>query len=87
MIVRSFALSILRLLELVIFIEVILSWVTMGRGNELTMMIHKITNPILEPARKIQQKIKPGLMMDFSPIIGLLIIAVVRWIVSNFIWF
>jgi YggT family protein len=68
----------LRLLEILIFVEVILSWVMVGKENEFTSVIHKITAPLLEPGRKLQEKLFPGLMVDFSPFIALVIIAFLR---------
>lgn len=79
--------SIFKIMELIIFIEVILSWIMVGKKNEFTMIVHKITAPLLEPGRKIQEKIMPGLMIDFSPIIALLIINLLRRIIISLLLF
>jgi len=63
-----------RLLELTIFIECIASWVPQFQGNKLIMLVHNFISPILEPLKKLQDKIIPGLPMDFSPIIALVIL-------------
>lgn len=77
---------IFRIFEYAIIVEVILSWVLMGRENNFTEIVHKITEPFMMPGRKIQNLILPnGFMLDFSPIFALLILAAVRWAVFTII--
>ncbi len=64
-------------LEYAIFIEVILSWVYRGT-NQYVELLHKITGPLLLPGRKIQEKFLGNLMIDFSPIIALFILMIVK---------
>ena len=71
-----------NVLEYAILIEVVLSWVYAGRSNQYTEMLHKVTNPLLQPGRKIQERFFGNMMIDFSPIIALLIIMILRKIVS-----
>ena len=66
-----------------IFIEVILSWVYANRTNQYIEILHKITNPLLEPGRKIQDKYFGNTMVDFSPIIALFALMVIKGIVLN----
>lgn len=73
---------IFNLLEFAILIEVVLSWVYARRSNQYTELLHKITGPLLEPGRKIQEKYFSNIMVDFSPIIALFIIMILRKIVS-----
>ncbi|WP_035290101.1 YggT family protein [Clostridium sp. KNHs214] len=68
----------LTFLEYAIFIDVILSWVSAGRENEFTRIVHIITEPLLRPGRELQQRLIPGLMIDFSPIIAFFIIGILR---------
>ena len=68
----------LDLLQWAIFIEVLLSWVVQGRENKFTQIIKIFTEPLMAPARKVQEKIVPGLMVDFSPVFALLIISLLR---------
>lgn len=67
-------------LQYAIFIEVILSWVYRGT-NQYVELLHKVTGPLLEPGRKIQEKYFGNTMVDFSPIIALVMIMVVRSLV------
>lgn len=71
-----------NILEYAIFIDVILSWVYKGRGNALIDILHIFTEPFMIPARKIQDRITQGSMLDFSPIIAYFIIAALRYIVN-----
>ncbi|MBU3111826.1 YggT family protein [Clostridium lacusfryxellense] len=74
--------TIFNVLEFAILIEVVLSWVYANRSNQYTEILHKITNPLLQPGRKIQEKYFGNTMIDFSPIIALVILMVLRRIVS-----
>jgi YggT family protein len=70
--------SLFNLLELVIIIECIASWIPQIQGNKFISILHNFTYPLLEPFRKLQDKVLPGLPMDFSPIIALLVIDVLK---------
>lgn len=77
-IVANFFNMIFNFLQIAIFIEVILSWVSSGNTNQYIELLHKITEPILRPGRIIQEKYFGNLMVDFSPIIALVIIMILR---------
>lgn len=72
---------IFNVLEYAILIEVILSWVYSGRTNQYIEIVHKITGPLLQPGRKIQERYFSNTMIDFSPIIALAIIWMLRKII------
>ncbi|HEY8892507.1 MAG TPA: YggT family protein [Clostridium sp.] len=74
---------IFNVLEFSIFIEVILSWVYAGRTNQYIEIVHKISAPLLQPGRKIQERYFGNMMVDFSPIIALVIIMVLRRVVYS----
>lgn len=65
---------IFNVLEYAILIEVILSWVYVGRTNQYIEILHRVTGPLLQPGRKIQERYFSNTMIDFSPIIALVII-------------
>ncbi|WP_373898350.1 YggT family protein [Haloimpatiens sp. FM7315] len=80
MIIRFFDL-LFTFLEYAIFLDVILSWVARGRDNKFTEIIHIITEPFLMPGRILQERLVPGLMIDFSPIVAFLIIGFLKKLV------
>ncbi len=64
-----------------ILLEVILSWVMPGKKNAFTDMLHIFTDPFMIPGRKLQSMIAPNLMLDFSPIIALIIVDILQRII------
>jgi len=72
---------IFNVLQYAILIEVILSWVYANRTNQYIELLHKITGPLLQPGRKIQEKYFNNTMVDFSPIIALFMLMILRSIV------
>jgi YggT family protein len=72
---------IFNILEYAIIADAILSWFYRGNSNQYIELLHKITEPLLEPGRKIQAKYFNNTMMDFSPIIAIGILMILRRIV------
>ena len=70
-----------NVLEFTIFAEVVLSWVYPRGSNQYIELLHKVSGPLLLPGRKIQEKYFSNTMIDFSPIIALVIIMFARSIV------
>ena len=75
-------LSIVRLtceiLSAAIFIRVILSWFS-PRPNTLTILLDKITEPILAPLRRI---IPSAGMFDFTPIVAIVLLQIIASLLS-----
>lgn len=71
-----------NLLELAIFIECIASWIPQIQGNKFIDLLHSFVNPVLEPIRRLQYKLSPGLPVDFSPIFALIIIDFFKRIIT-----
>ncbi len=74
---------IFNLLYLAIMVEVVLSWVNPKSSNQYINLLHKVTSPLLEPGRKLQYKYFNKTMIDFSPIIAIFILFIVKNIVFN----
>jgi len=74
---------IFNVLYYAILIEVILSWVYANRTNRYIELLHKVTNPLFRPGKKIQNKYFSNMMVDFSPIIALLILIILKNIVIS----
>lgn len=68
-------------IEAAILVEVILSWVMPGKKNTFTDLLHIFTDPFMMPGRKLQSLIAPNLMIDFSPIIALIIVDIIQRII------
>jgi len=62
----------LDFLNFMILIRVLLSWVNLNPHNKLVALIYQLTDPVLEPFRRLTERL--GLntgMIDFSPLISL----------------
>lgn len=71
----------IRVIELVIFIECILSWVIQDYNNELMSTLRRITVPILEPFRKLQYRFLGNTSIDISPILAFVALEIVEKII------
>ena len=70
--------TLFNLLELAILIECVASWIPQIQGNKYISILHNFTYPLLEPFRKLQDRFISGLPMDFSPIIALFVIDLLK---------
>ncbi|MGN0144857.1 MAG: YggT family protein [Clostridium sp.] len=70
--------GIFRIIELAIIVECIGSWIPQLRYNQLMDIVHSITNPILEPCRRLQDRFLGSMPIDFSPILAFAILDVIR---------
>ena len=73
--------SLFSLLTLIIIVDCVASWIPQLQDNKIIRVIHEFIYPILEPIRRLQDKLIPGLPMDFSPIMALLLLNMLRKIV------
>ncbi len=63
----------IRILDFLILIRIILSWLPIGRGSVIVNLVYTLTEPVLGPIRNMLSKSPiggPGMMLDFSPIIA-----------------
>ena len=67
-----------NLLELAILLEVIISWIPQLRDNKFVSIIHNFVYPMMEPIKALQNRLVPGLPIDFSPIVALFILDVFK---------
>ena len=59
----------LDLYSLVLLASVILSWVQLSEDNGLVRIVRQLTEPVLEPVRKV---VPPVLGFDLSPLLVIL---------------
>lgn len=63
-----------------IIIRALLSWFQPAQGSGLTRVLDDVTEPILAPIRRM---LPPVGGMDFSPILALILIYVVRYVLIS----
>jgi len=67
-----------------ILIRILLSWIPgLDPYNPIVSTLRSITDPILEPARRV---IPPVGMLDISPIVVLIVLQFVQRFVVTFLW-
>ena len=73
-----------RILGTVLYVamlgRVILSWINLGARNPVSVIIYQVTEPILQPIRRVMPTLG---MLDFSPMIAIILITVVQRILSR----
>lgn len=78
--------GIFRIIELAIIVECIASWIPQLRYNQFMDIVHSITNPILEPCRKLQDRFLGSMPIDFSPILAFAILDVIRGFILRLLY-
>ena len=63
-----------------IFIRVLLSWFPIDPRNPLVTILYDVTEPILEPLRRVIPRLG---MIDLSPMVAILIIQVIGRVAAN----
>ena len=68
------------LLEMLIFVRIILSWLPIGYNNPIVRFLYTMTEPILGPARDMLAKspLGGGYGLDFSPVFALILMRLVQ---------
>ncbi len=72
--------------ELILLIRIFISWIPVNRDNRFVEVLYKITEPVLSPFRNLLARVvRQTLPIDFSPIIVLLLMAVLRYVILRII--
>ena len=81
--VRTFTI-LLDIMFFGIVIRSLLSWLPLSKANPVVRIIYQITEPILEPIRRLIEKTSFGKnsVIDVSPVIALLIIMILRNVIA-----
>lgn len=60
-----------------IMIRVILSWFRIRPGNPIVVVFSFITDPILDPLRRVTPKLEA---LDLTPMVAILILWLIQWL-------
>jgi len=78
----AFFLSLIRilceLLTIAIILRAILSWFSPGQANILSVILYRITEPVLAPLRRI---IPRAGMVDFSPLAAIILLQLIIYLI------
>jgi YggT family protein len=72
--------KLISLYEIALLIRIVLSWVPHNPYNQAIQFLYKITDPVLNPVRKLIPPIKG---IDFSPVIVFVGLGIVKRIVGG----
>ena len=72
--------ALIQLLVLAIFFRAILSWFVRDPYNPIVRALDQITEPILEPLRRIIPRMG---MIDISPLVAIILLSVIAGMVSS----
>ena len=65
------------LVTILILLRVIVSWIFPRSTNMLVVILHRITEPILAPLRRIIPRVG---MFDFSPLVAMILIQLIYYL-------
>lgn len=74
-----------QLLEWVIFIRIILSWFPLPRNFPIVGILHMLTDPVLLPVKKMLGNSPIAGSLDFSPIIALFFLRIIKSILISLV--
>ena len=82
----SVAIAILsEIITWAIIIRSLVSWLPISQDNFFVRMLDVITEPVVAPVRNIMNRlIKTPMMIDFSPIIAMIIVDVIAGALQSF---
>jgi YggT family protein len=69
-------------LTFAIFIRAILSWFSVDRSNPLIQALDAVTEPIIDPIRRVLPRIA---MLDFSPFVAMILLIFTSPIIQSFL--
>lgn len=82
---RDFVWAVAILCEIligVIIVRAILSWFNLRRDNPIVVVLSFITDPILEPLRRIVPRLDG---LDLTPMIAVLVLWLIVWLLTFFV--
>ncbi|WP_304681173.1 YggT family protein [uncultured Clostridium sp.] len=73
-VINSFLYLLFTLLDISILAEVILSYIPSVRESNFYKILVSFNNPILSPFRTLQEKLFGSMMIDFAPLLAIVIL-------------
>ena len=70
----------MNVLNITILGEVVFSYIPNAREMSIYNILRSINNPILEPIRRLQSRFLGDMMIDFSPIVAILLLNMISGI-------
>jgi len=80
-IIQSTISNIIQFVILLIIAESLLSWIIRDGRNEIMNILRTITNPILEPFRRIQERFFGNMGIDLSPLFAIIVLQMISKVV------
>jgi YggT family protein len=72
-----------QILNIAVFARVLLSWVRVDPYHPAVRVLYQITDPILEPLRRI---IPPIGMIDVTPMVAMVVLEIVRSVLMSLLF-
>lgn len=69
-----------NILAFAVFIRAILSWFPLAPNNTLMAILYQITEPVLEPLRRVIPRIG---MIDITPLVAIILLQLIAQIASG----
>ncbi len=73
--------NILSIYEVILIVRILFSWIRPNRSHPVIEWVYKLTDPVLEPVRKLLPM--KGMGIDFSPIVVFLIVGLIKGFLRN----
>ncbi len=78
----QFVRALANLVTLVVIVDVVASWVLPNPYHPLRLAVHRLVEPMLAPIRRL---VPPVGMIDFSPMILILLVQVIEVVLVNLV--
>lgn len=63
-----------QVINLLLVVRVLLSWTRYNNHNKYVVMLYHVTDPILEPFKRLTNRLGANQMIDWSPLIAMLFV-------------
>ena len=71
----------IRLYEIILVVRILMSWINPDPRHPIVQWVHRLTDPVLEPIRRILPT--QGMGIDFSPIVVFLLLRLLARVLAG----